>query len=71
MSATIKNKDGEIKYRIHGRYAKELFCTNVSTGKTFSVFKAPEFPVYGHADKSKIYGMNLMALQLNNLPENL
>ena len=61
ISAVIKNKDGQVKYTLSGRYTKEINATEVETGKTFTVWSAPKFPE-GPQPIKKIYGMNLYAL---------
>jgi hypothetical protein len=32
VSAEVKDKNGELKYLIFGKYNKELLCTNISNG---------------------------------------
>jgi hypothetical protein len=44
ISGTVKNKQGQLKYTIQGRYSQKLEATEVETGKTFTTWEVPKFP---------------------------
>ena len=54
----VKDKSGDEKYSIDGKFNKELFVTDLKSGKSWSIFKAPQKP----ADDMKMFGMNTFSL---------
>jgi hypothetical protein len=66
----IKSKEGKIKYVMEGKYTEKLTATNVETSESFIVYEATQFPD-PIQDIKHTHGMNLYALQLNNLSEKL
>lgn len=40
------------------------------SGESFTIYETPQFPQTTH-DPKKMYGMNLYALQMNNLTDSL
>ena len=61
VSAVVKNKDGEIKFTLEGRYTKEFMATDVEKQSTWQLYKHKDLP-QGEQEKSKIYGFNSLAL---------
>ena len=70
MQGLVKDASGVIKYRFKGKYTERIIATDMETGKQEIVVEIPKFP-QGPQDLKKIYGMNLYALQLNNMSEDL
>lgn len=61
LTAFVKNKDGEIKFTLEGRYTKEFMATDVEKQSTWQLYKHKDLP-QGEQEKSKIYGFNSLAL---------
>lgn len=66
----VKDETGVEKYTFNGRYQGKIEATDIETGEVFTVYEVPKFPE-GPQDISKIYGMNLIALQNNTISEKL
>lgn len=66
----LKDENGVERFTISGRYQGKMEATDLKTGETFTVFEVPKFPA-GPQEISKIYGMNLIALQNNTISEKL
>lgn len=67
VEAVIKNKYGEEKYKISGKYTEKLTALDLETGKSWTVFTAPQKP----QNYLKMFGYNNYALQLNLLSDSL
>lgn len=61
VDAVIKDKDGEVRYKLGGYYTSEIHAENVATGEQWLVFKAPKYP----DNKGENYGMNALSYQIN------
>lgn len=69
-SAIVKNKEGEIRYKIEGKYTEGFVATDCRTGKRIQLHQNHKFPQMTK-DKSKTYGMNLLSYQLNSMSDNM
>lgn len=70
LTATIEDAKGNVHYRIEGNYYEKLDLVHEKTGEKFRIFEAPNIPK-ATQDPSTIYGMNYLALQLNDLSDEL
>jgi hypothetical protein len=70
VSCEFKNSSGELKYTMSGKYLEKLVAKNVDTSETWTEYENYKFPSL-YQDKTKIFGMNLFALQMNYLPPSL
>lgn len=68
MRAWIEDSAGRVHYRIEGNYYEKLYLINEKTGERTILFEAPKLPPI-QQEMSDIYGMNYIALQLNNLSD--
>ena len=60
VTCTIKNKDGQLRYTVQGKYTEKLTCTDHVSGETSTVFEAPVSMI--PADSAKMFGMNIYSL---------
>ena len=44
VTGEVKDKEGQLKYTLSGKYTESIIATKVDTGETFTVFEAPVFP---------------------------
>lgn len=67
VQAIIKDKTGVECYKITGRYVESLYVEDLRSGEKWSVFNAPAKP----QNYDKMFGMNILSLQLGVLSEAL
>lgn len=67
VRVVVKNGMGKECYTIEGKYTEKLVATDLQSGEQWVLFNAPEKP----KDHARMYNMNLFALQLNVLPDEL
>ena len=48
VSGQVKNKSGEAKYTLSGKYLEKLDAKCHASGETFTVFETPQFPKGTH-----------------------
>lgn len=70
MTATIQDAEGRVHYRIEGNYYERLDLINEKTGSRLNIFSKPNLPE-PEQEMADIYGMNYIALQLNNISDEL
>ena len=70
VSAVVKNEKGEIRFTLEGRYTTEIIGTDVKNQSTWQLYKHKDLP-QGQQDKTKIYGFNSLALQMNAMSDKL
>ena len=67
IACDIKDKQGELKYTMRGKFTTEITARNVTSGETWTVYKAPEKPYLAE----KMFNMSTFGLQLNLLSDEL
>lgn len=70
VTALVKDRNGEVKFKVQGKYTGTLTATNVETNESWDIYTAPQFPVPPQP-LNRTYGMNLYAMQMNTLPNKL
>lgn len=63
----IKDENNKAKYHITGKYTKSLNLVNLQTKESKELWQAPSLP----ESSVRTYGMNNLALQLNQTSEDL
>lgn len=67
VQVVVKNGMGKACYSIEGKYTEKLIATDLQSGEQWVLFNAPQKP----EDHARMYNMNLFALQLNVLSDDL
>ena len=70
MSGFVKSKDGKPLYSFQGKYTEKMTVTDLKTRESFVTYERKYLPKTIQ-DPKKIYGYNLIALQLNSKSDEL
>ena len=68
IEAIIRDKDGNKKMMLTGKYNVRLTAENIATGEKFVTYEVPEVPKQ-KIDSSKIHVFNCVALQINHMSD--